>query len=66
MIENKNDQTGQQTSNDLVQQSTQHTSDSSPDKANIKIPEIEECDKVITDQRRPQFRSGENYGRRNY
>ena len=55
MIENKNDQHSQQTSNNSVQQSTQHTSDSDLDKISIKVQEIEEWDAVITDQRRLQF-----------
>ncbi|MDQ6843829.1 MAG: hypothetical protein M3Z92_05690 [Bacteroidota bacterium] len=66
MTENKNDQHSQQTSNNSDQQSTQHTSDSDPDKINIKTQEIEEWDVVMTDQRRPQFRSSENFRRRNY
>jgi len=66
MTENKNDQLSQQTSNDSIQQTTQQTSDSDPDKINIEVEEIEEWDVVVTDQRRPQFRYSENYGRRNY
>jgi len=65
MTENKNDQHSQQTSNDSIQQSTQQTSDSDQDKINIEVEEIEEWDVVVTDQRRPQFRYNENYGRRN-
>jgi len=66
MTENKNDQQSQQTSKNSVQQSTQPTSDSDLDKISIKVQEIEEWDVVIRDQRRPQFRCSENYGRRNY
>ncbi|HEY5408398.1 MAG TPA: hypothetical protein VIJ92_14990 [Ginsengibacter sp.] len=65
MTETKNDQHSQLTSNDSIQQSTQQTSDSDPDKINIEVEEIEEWDVVVTDQRRPQFRYNENYGRRN-
>jgi len=65
MTENKNDQHSQLTSNDSIQQSTQQTSDSDQDKINIEVEEIEEWDVVVTDQRRPQFRYNENYGRRN-
>jgi len=66
MTENKNDQHSQQTSNDSIQQSTQQTSDPDQDKIKIEVEEIEEWDVVVTDQRRPQFRYNENYGRRNY
>ena len=66
MSENKNDQHSQQPAANFVQQSTQNTSDSDPDKISVKEQEIEEWDEVITDQRRPQFRCSENYGRRNY
>ena len=65
MTENKNDQHSQLTSNDSIKQSTQQTSDSDQDKINIEVEEIEEWDVVVTDQRRPQFRYNENYGRRN-
>ena len=66
MTENKNDQPSQQTSNDSIQQSTQQISDSDQDKIKIEVEEIQEWDVVVTDQRRPQFRYNENYGRRNY
>jgi len=66
MTENKNDQHNQQAVNNSGQQSTQHNADSTRDKMNIQVQEIEEWDVVIPDQRRPQFRSSENYGRRNY
>ena len=66
MTENKNDHPGQQTSNDSIQQSTQQISDSDQDKIKIEVEEIQEWDVVVTDQRRPQFRYNENYGRRNY
>lgn len=67
MTENKNDQKSQKTSNDSGQQLTQQPSDADLDKMNIKVEEIEEWDVVVTtDQRRPQFRYSENYGRRNY
>jgi hypothetical protein len=39
--------------------------DASLFKTNIVSEEMEEWDRVSTDQRRPQFRSAENYGRRN-
>ena len=67
MTENKNDQHSQQTNNDSVQQSTQQTPKLELDKMNIQVEEIEEWDViVVSDQRRPQFRYSENYGRRNY
>lgn len=68
MTENKNDQYCQQTSNDSIQQSTQQPSKVDQDKMNNKnkVEEIEEWDLVVTDQRRPQFRFSENFGRRNY
>lgn len=66
MTENKNDQHCQQTSNDSIQQPTQQPSNVNLDKMDIKVEEIEEWDVVVTDQRRPQFRYNENYGRRNY
>ncbi|HUZ58308.1 MAG TPA: hypothetical protein VMU83_05955 [Hanamia sp.] len=71
MTEIKNDRYSQQTqteisSNDSIQQSTQQTSDPGQHKINIEAEEIEEWDVVVTDQRRPQFRYNENYGRRNY
>ena len=74
MTENKNDQHSQQTSNNSIQQSTQHSSDPDLNKMDIKVEgemdikveETEEWDAVITDQRRPQFRCNENYGRRNF
>jgi len=65
MKENKNDQLSQQASDIYLTQSTQPTSDSEPDKIKIEEEEIEEYD-LVTDQRRPQFRFSENYGRRNY
>ncbi|HEY8689098.1 MAG TPA: hypothetical protein VIM07_07675 [Chitinophagaceae bacterium] len=65
MAENKNDQHPQQPADNSWQQSTQHPSDSDLDKSS-KVQEIEEGDVVIIDQRRPQFRYSENYGRRNY
>ncbi|MDQ6905171.1 MAG: hypothetical protein M3139_19450 [Bacteroidota bacterium] len=66
MAENKNDQYSPQTNNNSNQQSTQPTSDSDPDKINDKFQEIEEWDVVVSDERRPQFRCSENYGRRNF
>ena len=66
MTENKNDQRSQQTSDNYIQQSIQQTSDTDPDKINIEVEEIEEYDVILSDQRRPQFRFSENYGRRNY
>lgn len=66
MTEIKNDQYSQQTVNDSGQQSKPNNADSRPDKMTIQAQEIEEWDVAITDQRRPQFRSSENYGRRNF
>ena len=66
MAEIKNDQHCQQPAGNSGQQSIQHNSDSDHSEMNIKALEIEEWDVVITDQRRPQFRCSENYGRRNY
>ncbi len=66
MTENKNDQHSHQTRNNSIQQSGQNTSDSGRDNPNVKEQEIEEWDVVRTDQRRPQFRFSENYGRRNF
>ena len=66
MAKNKNDQDSQQPAGSSVQQSIQHSSDSDLSEMNIKVQEIEEWDVVITDQRRPQFRSEENYRRRNF
>jgi hypothetical protein len=68
MTGNKNDQHCQPTSNDSIQQSTQQPSKVDQDKMNNKnkVEEIEEWDVVVTDQRRPQFRYNENFGRRNY
>jgi len=66
MAEIKNDQYSQQPSGNPGRQSTQDTSDSNLDKISIKVQEIEEWDVVISNQRRPQFRSNENYGRRNF
>jgi len=69
MAENKNDQHTQQPEGNSRLQSVQESSDSDLNTANIKkqeVHEIEELNVVITDQRRPQFRLSENYGRRNY
>lgn len=66
MPEYNNDQRPRQSADNSGQQSTQNTPDSELDKRNIKVEEIEEWDEVVTDQRRPQFRCNENYGRRNY
>jgi len=66
VTDGENDQYSQQTSNNSIQQSTQQTSDSDPDKINIEVEEIQEWDVEVTDQRRPQFRYSENYGRKNY
>jgi hypothetical protein len=60
----KNDQHIEQSSGNFGQQPTQLSSDSHLNEMDIKEQEIEEWDAVITDQRRPQFRSSENYGRR--
>jgi len=65
MTESKNDQHPRQPATNFVQQPTQPTYASDPDKISIQAQEIEEWDEVITDQRRPQFRCSENYGRRN-
>jgi hypothetical protein len=66
MPEIKNDQYSEQPPDNFGQQPTQLSSDSYLNEIDIKVQEIEEWDAVITDQRRPQFRSSENYGRRNY
>ena|ERR1017187_1769452 len=62
----KNDQYSEQSPGNFSQQPTQLSSDSHLNEIDIKVQEIEEWDAVMTDQRRPQFRSSENYGRRNY
>ncbi len=67
MTENKNDQPPEPAGSSC-EQSIERSSDLDLSTANIKIQELqksEELDIVITDQRRPQFRSSENYGRRN-
>ncbi len=66
MPEIKNDQHSQQLPGNSDQQPIQHSSDPDLNKMDIKMQEIEEWDEVITDQRRPQFRSSENNGRRNF
>ena len=66
MPEIKNDQPSQQLPRNSNQQPTQHISEPDPNKMDIKVGEPDEWDAVITDQRRPQFRCSENYGRRNY
>lgn len=65
MTESKNDQHTRQPVTNFVQQSTQPAYASDPDKISIEVQEVEEWDEVITNQRRPQFRCSENYGRRN-
>jgi hypothetical protein len=66
MTENKNDQHSLQAVNNSGGQSTQQNANSPRDKTTIQVQEIEEWDLVIPDQRRPQFRSDENYRRRNF
>lgn len=70
MPEHINDHHSQQPPGNSVQQPVQYSSDPDLNKANILVPETEERDEegdlVITDQRRPQFRLSENYGRRNF
>jgi len=62
----KNEQPSEQLPGNFGQQPTNLSSDPHLNEMDIKAQEIEEWDVVITDQRRPQFRSSENYGRRNY
>ena len=62
----KKDQQSQQPPVNLVQQPTQFSQNPDLTKANNKVPETEENDVLITDQRRPQFRSSENHVRRNF
>ncbi len=66
MTENKNDKHNLQPGYNSSTQSMQRNADSPNDKMVIQSQEVEEWDAVITDQRRPQFRATENYGRRNY
>ena len=66
MTENKIDQPSQQPCYNSRRQSTQRNADLPRDKMTIQMQEIEEWDVVIPDQRRPQFRSDENYRRRNF
>lgn len=70
MTEHKNDQYSQQPPGNSVRLLVQHSPDPDLNNANIIVPETEEWDEevdvVITDQRRPQFRFSENYGRRNF
>ncbi|MEO8416259.1 MAG: hypothetical protein ABI472_21540 [Ginsengibacter sp.] len=66
MTENKIDQHSLQDRNNSIRQSTQRNADLRPDETIIEVQEIEEWDVIIPDQRRPQFRSDENYSRRNY
>ena len=66
MPEIKNDQKSQQPPGTSGRQTTQHSSDPGLNKMDIKLQETEEWDAVLTDERRPQFRYSENYGRRNF
>ncbi len=69
MNENKNDQHPKQPAYNSSQQSIQNSSDSNLNTPNIKkqeVEEIEELNVIITEQRKPQFRLSENYGRRNH
>lgn len=66
MTENKNDQHSLQAGNNSGEQSMQRNENSPRDKTTIQVQEIEEWDLVMPDQRRPQFRSNENYRRRNF
>jgi hypothetical protein len=66
MPEIKNDQLSQQSPATSGQQTTQQSSDPDLNKVDIKVQETEEWDAVITDERRPQFRYNENFGRRNF
>jgi hypothetical protein len=66
MPENNIEQHSQQQGSSFSQQSTMHNSDSDVNKLNITAQETEEWDVVVTDQRRPQFRSNENNRGRNF
>jgi hypothetical protein len=65
MPDNKRDQLAQQAGSDAAKHSAQINREAWQVKATIVMEEIEEWDVVSSDQRRPQFRSEENYGRRN-
>jgi len=66
MPENKNEPDISQPGSNFSQQSTMQNSDSDVNKININEQETEEWDVVVTDQRRPQFRSNENNRGRNF
>ena len=61
----KEDQPVDQHGTSSAPEATQRSESSGLVKTNIVSEEIEEWDVVSSDQRRPQFRSAENYGRRN-
>ena len=59
-----NDQTRQAPGRDAATEPKPHVEEAMDIQANVVIEEMEEWEMTSTDQRRPQFRSAENYGRR--